>query len=152
MSTEKIVAFQGEVMLLSWGDTSTRGRTVTFQLPEGEGDVDHPFRHFSIKSGKTAGRRFMAVLVEIGDDEKPVEKRPSQLAFLLCRDKAFWHFADERSFDSIDNEEAARAYILTACSISSRSQLDSNPSARAAWEAVIWQPWLKYQSIVKDVL
>lgn len=144
---EKIVAFQGEVMLLGWADTSTRGKTVTFQLTE-EGD-GHPFRDFTM--GKKAGQRFMAALVQVDDSEKPVEKRPSQLAFMLCRDPQFWHWAQERSFDNIDREEAARAYILTACDITSRAQLDTSTRARAHWEALIWGPWQSYRSTLGGI-
>jgi hypothetical protein len=142
-TTERLVDFQGEVMLLNWGDTSTRGRTVTLQLDDlGEA---HPFKHTRQKSGKTPGQRYMMVLVAIGDDERPVEKTPSQLAFLLCRDPQFWHFCQERSFDTIDNEDAARAYILTACGITSRSLLDRDTRARAHWDALIYRPWCEYR-------
>jgi len=147
---EKTIAFQGEVMLLGWADTSTRGKTVTFQLPE-DGDMEHPFRHFTLKAAKRAGQRFMAVLVQVDDDERPVEKTPAQLAFLLCRDQQFWHWASERSFADVDSEAAARAWILEACKVSSRSQLDTQPFARQAWEAIVWQPWQKYRATLGGI-
>lgn len=66
------VIYAGEVQLLRWSESSTTGRTVLFQIPEET--VEHPFKRFNVrdKSAKTPGKRFMAVLVEIGDDEKPV--------------------------------------------------------------------------------
>lgn len=141
--TEKIIFWQGETQLLSWSETNTRGRTVTLQLSED--DETHPFKHTQTKSGKTAGKRFVCVFVELDDDEKPVEKTPSQLAFLWCRDPLFWEWADDRSFDTIDNEDAARAFILNACGVKSRGEIDRNPSARAAWEAVVADPFTEYR-------
>lgn len=144
--TDQLVAYQGEVMLLGWAETNSRGRTVTFQLGD-EGDA-HPFREHKVRSGKIAGQRYMMVLVEIGDDEKPVVKTPSQLAYMLCKDEQFWHFANERSFVTVDSEEAARSYILEACGVDSRSRLDTNLTARAHWEALVWQPFQKYRETV----
>jgi hypothetical protein len=137
--TEKIVFWQGETQLLQWSETNTRGRTITLQL--NEDDEAHPFKHTAVKHGKTAGKRFIAVFVQIDDDEQPVEKTPSQLAYLWCKDPAFWAWADDRSFDTIDNEDAARAYVLTACGVKSRGDIDRNPTARATWEAVIYEPF-----------
>lgn len=146
---DKIVCYSDEAMLLGWAESNTRGRTVTFLLPE-TGD-EHPFRHFTVKSGKRAGQRFLLTLVQLDDDERPVEKTPSQLAFLLCQDEQFWFWANERSFDTIDNEQAARAFILTACKIDSRSKLDTNMHARATWEATIYQPYRKYLNSLVSV-
>lgn len=148
--TEKIVCYSAEVMLLGWGDTNTRGRTVTFRLAE-EGE-EHPFRHFTVKNGNRSGQRFLMTLVQLAEDEEPIVQTPAQLAYLLCKDEQFWHWADERSFDTIDNEEAARAYILTACDIDSRAKLDTNPKARAAWEVLIWRPFNEYRETVRNPL
>lgn len=149
MSVEKIVAFQGEVMLLNWAESNTRGRTVTFQLPE-EGE-QHPFRHFTVKSGKKAGQRFMQVLVQIDDDETPVERKPSQTAFLMCQDDQFWGWCNERSFTEIDSEETAKAYMLELLSaavrgkVTSRSQIDTQPTVRAAFDMLVERPFQKYR-------
>lgn len=146
MTTEKIIAHQSEVMMLNWAESNTRGRTVTFLLPE-DGDT-HPLRDFTVKSGKKAGQRFMMVLVQIDDDEQPVEKKPSQLAFLLCQDEQFWHWINERSFVTIDSEESCRFHVLQTCGIDSRSKLDSKPSARSTWEAMFYKPFSKYRESV----
>lgn len=61
------IFFQGEVMLLRWGDNSTNGRTITLQL-DSEGDR-HPFS--TLKSGAAHGQRIALVAVLIGDDERP---------------------------------------------------------------------------------
>lgn len=148
--SQEMIAYQGEVMLLGWAETNSRGRTVTFQLSE-DGD-SHPFREHKVRSGKIAGQRYMMVLVEIGDDETVVTKTPAQLSYLLCKDPQFWHFANERSFIDVDSEDAARAYILEACGVDSRSKLDSNSKARAHWEALIWQPFQKYRDAINGSL
>lgn len=124
-------AWQGEVMLLQWGESSTRGRTVTFLLPEDEDQ--HPFKTHSIRAGKRAGSRFMAVFVEISDDETAVDSKPSasQEAGMLCRDALFQQWASERHFVQ-RSEAGAREAVLSFCSIKSRSELDSQ---RRAWEA-----------------
>ncbi len=127
------IAFQGELMLLNWSESSNRGRTVTFLLGE-EGD-SHPFRDATIKNGKRAGQRYMAVLVQLDESEQPVqqEQKLSNLAGMLCRDPLFWRFASERSFDTIDSEDGARVWLLAGANITSRSQLDAkngmNPAA-----------------------
>ena len=68
-------SFQGELMLAGWKDTHNGGATVTFWLPDpAELEV---FRGMTAKKGNVAGQRFMAVLVEVGDDEKAA---PTHLA------------------------------------------------------------------------
>jgi hypothetical protein len=155
MDTGKVIAVQSEVMLLAWAESSTRGRTVTLLLPEGH--EEHPFKRFAMKSGKRAGQRFMAVFVEIGDDEQPVEQHEparhlSQTAAALCKDAMFHRFADERCFDTIHDEDSARCYILTGCGITSRRQLDSNKPAADYFRNHILIPFLEYKKTVEGVL
>ena len=57
-------AFQGEVQFRRYSDTSTQGQQVVFAVADREA-----LESFIGKEGK----RFMAVLVEIGDDEQPVQ-------------------------------------------------------------------------------
>jgi hypothetical protein len=135
-------------MLIGWNESHSRGRTVTFLLTEE--DDHHPFKDFTVH--KRAGQRFMAVFVQVGDDERPVEKTAAQMAYLLCKDESFRHFLNDRSFASIQTEEDARAHILEGCGIKSRGELDTNSSARAAWEVRFHQPWLKYLQSQLSVL
>jgi hypothetical protein len=67
--TTTVPLFQGEAMLLSWGDTSSRGKTVTFALHPAECGEAHPFR--DLGTGKH-GQRFQIVAVPIGDDDQPL--------------------------------------------------------------------------------
>lgn len=62
--------YQGEVQLAGWSETHTGGCKVTLWLPSSE-DLE-PFKSLTARKGNTAGHRFMAAFVEIGDDEQPV--------------------------------------------------------------------------------
>lgn len=146
----KTISFQGEVMLLQWAESSTRGRTVTFLL-DNENE-SHPFRDFTIKNGKRAGQRFMCVLVQIGDDEQPVEQqqRYSQLAYLYCKDPAFWHWASERSFDNVTNEESARGWMLSLLGFNSRSEIDQSDESRNRFDMLIKIPFNAYRHELQE--
>jgi len=69
-----IPLFKGEAMLLSWGDTSSRGKTVTFALHPDECGAVHPFR--DLGTGKH-GQRFQLVAVPITDDGEPLSPEAS---------------------------------------------------------------------------
>lgn len=141
----KVISFKGQMMLLSWSESSTRGRTVTFLLSEEE--EEHPFKKYTIKSGKHAGQRFEAAMIQIGDDETPVEpeQRPSATAAILCKDPQFWRWADERTFDKIDSEEAARNFVCAMLSIKSRSEIDKEASLRREFDRQIVGPFNEYR-------
>ncbi|MFL9611048.1 hypothetical protein ACKF11_13255 [Methylobacillus sp. Pita2] len=66
------VAWQGEMMLTAWSDTSRNGRTATFRLAED--DAEHPFRSMATQNGKTPGQRYMVVMVLLDDQETPVKE------------------------------------------------------------------------------
>lgn len=141
--TDAIPLFQGEAMLLSWSDTSTRGKTVTFALHHDEcGDV-HPFR--GLGTGKS-GQRFALVAVPITDDGEPNPPevkathgvvarspspqetasgaaskggwyglKPSARAALLCKEESFRIWIN-RTFTlgvPVENEEEVTAWLRT---------------------------------------
>ena len=96
-------------MLAGWQESHTAGAKITFWLPDSESlEV---FKGMTAKKGHTAGQRFMAVLVEIGDDDQPVqaidtseasveEKQKNEhkggplarLAGMWCNDRRFYDF------------------------------------------------------------
>jgi hypothetical protein len=80
---------------------------------------------------------------------KMADATHSQAAFLLCRDKTFQHFINERSFVLVDSEETARACVLEGCNCSSRSDLDKDGYAQEAWVTQFYNPWLTYQDFIK---
>lgn len=72
MTTPKPI-FSDEVMLAAWKESHTSGAQITLWLADpAQLDV---FRGMTVRKGNTAGQRLMCVLVEIGEDEKPVAKR-----------------------------------------------------------------------------
>lgn len=121
-------SFQGEVQMRRWSDSSTQGVQVTFALHDSE--ALEPLK-------AKAGKRFMAVLVEIGDDEQPAEPTPAdkraenwralgpncRRAISLVESEAFQRFAQEQG------GLGALAYLLKQCGIESRNELDTNPLA-----------------------
>jgi hypothetical protein len=144
MSIEQIIAFQGEAQLMGWSETNTRGRTATFQFDQ-EGDT-HPFAGARSKQGKQSGQRYAMVLVQIGDDERPVKQTTAQMAWLLCQDPLFQNFLNERSFVEVNDEDTAKACICEGCGIKSRSELDKDPGARSAWLTQFYNPWTAHKA------
>lgn len=143
--TDEIIAFKGEAMLLNWNE-SKQGRTVVFQLDE-EAD-QHPFKQFTTKKGKRAGQRFMAVFVEIGDDEQPIvhEKKGgplSQSAAMLCDTQEFRCFLLEkilgmpgRNFKSFPETHWADV-VRKYCGVTSRAELDHNEQAAKLFHKLV---------------
>ncbi|WP_203234331.1 hypothetical protein [Burkholderia mayonis] len=64
--------FHGEMQLAGWSETHTGGCKVTFWLPD-PADLE-AFRTLTVRKGNVAGHRFMVAMVEIGDDELPVQR------------------------------------------------------------------------------
>jgi hypothetical protein len=91
-----------ELMLAGWQESHAGGAKVTFWLPDGANL--EPFKLMTAKKGGTAGQRFVAVLVKLGDDEQPepmpqredsTERHPgplgprAKLAVQLCANPVF---------------------------------------------------------------
>jgi hypothetical protein len=150
--TEKLVALHSEVWLKSWGETSARGRTMTFELPPGDGDQPHPMAAYEANSKKAAGSRFQLVLVEIDDQDQPVRQEPTaaQKAAMLCKDRQFWAWAAERSICTIESEEDARMWILNGARIKSRSELNSNRAAHDWFVHMVHNPFQEYLSNIAN--
>lgn len=137
--SDDVVAWQGEMLLLGWAESHTKGRTVTFLLPE-EGQ-EHPFKAFTVSKGKRSGQRFAAVFVQIGDDEKPVVKTPAQQAYAMCLSEDFREWVGERSLATIRNEQDARSWMLEYLGIQSRSVLDKGGAVTARFRNEIAEPY-----------
>ena len=131
--------YQGELMLAGWSETHTGGAKVTFWLPDA--DALDTFRSMTVRKGNTAGQRFMAVLVEVGADEQPLQPEGvrakggvlSKDAALICENSDFQRFASERSnywSEGLTGNQNAAEYVRTWCRINSRAELDHSPTAR----------------------
>jgi len=146
------IAFQGELMLLNWAESSTRGRTVTFLL--GEDTETHPFKDFTIRQGKRAGQRFMCVMVQIDENEQPVEQRRTgaQRAAMLCKDPEFWNWASSRTFDPVNSKESARQFLLDQLEIDSRGEIDRDANVAERFERIIEIPFKAHQKFFTPAL
>jgi hypothetical protein len=147
--------FQGELQLAGWSETHNGGCKVTFWLPDAA-ELD-AFRALTVRKGNTAGHRFMAALVEIGDDEQPVQREPEPekakggplavLAGRLCKAPEFHNFVAETYGVCWRIGHAAEdiaIWMREQCGIASRAELDHNEAAAASFQRVIRGPWIKW--------
>jgi|GEM_PF-2220298 len=81
--------------------------------------------------GKPKATPQKAVYAEKSDGEKAVTR-----AALLCQDKAFMKWAEERFGVGSDEETNAAEFIRTACGVSSRAELATNQAALAKFTAL----------------
>jgi hypothetical protein len=138
--------FSGEVQLRRWSESSTQGVQVTFALAD-SADLE-PLK---AKSGK----RFMAVLVEIGDDELPVEPvKPARKdtrgplcreACDLCEMPDFWAWINNAYPEHIQSEGEAKEWLCVALDIGSRKHLDEMPNAADRFISNIRIPFIRWQ-------
>ena len=151
--------FTGELQLAGWSESHTGGCKVTFWLQSP--DELTAFRALTVRKGNTAGHRFMAALVEIGDDELPVEpvaepKPREQLGdacywtVMRCHEPNFWDFMDEKEWGNevdskfVYNKDVAAWAVKLICNITSRKELDTNPEANKIWHSEIRIPYMEY--------
>jgi hypothetical protein len=136
--------WSGECMVLSWSETSTRGRTVTFLLPED--DEHHPFRDLAVKQGKRAGQRLYAVFVLLSDTgdggpDQSHQHEPGenlvQEAAILCRKQSFRGWVARAHGAWIETEREARDWLCQQLSIDSRSQLSTNREAAMMFRVIV---------------
>jgi hypothetical protein len=80
------------------------------------------------------GTRFQCVLVEINDDESPVDHKaeerdkwrdlgPVKQAGIRCHDPVFWAFLREDLHYSVNSEERAAEIVRNICEVTSRAEL-----------------------------
>lgn len=146
-----IIAYKGELQLKGWAESDKQGRTVRF-LCSGDED-DHPFKAF------TPNTRFAVVLVEIGDDEKPVQQEQkasvdhtklklSNQAALLCKDGDFWLWLGSKAWGvTVASESTATALVKEFMGIDSRSELDINPGKALKFNSEILLPFREWQRL-----
>jgi hypothetical protein len=151
--------FAGEVQFRRYSDTSTQGTQIVLALPDREA-----LQSFIGLEGK----RFMAVLVQIGDDEQPVSANPliqkesansrsareplgdlCWRAVQWCKEPEFWAWVSTQMWPKdpsqwpVDEEEAKK-YVLRTCNVKSRKQLDSSSEARLLFNQLIRGPYQKH--------
>lgn len=109
------------------------------------------------------GTRYMAVLVELNDDETPAvhqpaketaatpqpaidkplagakrmdwrELQPAAQAGIRSADPIFWKYLEEEQHMSVSNADEAAASIRGICLVRSRAELGTNHKARVLWK------------------
>ncbi len=139
--------YEGEMQLMNWGESSNSGAWVKFWIPPEGLEL---FRDLRTKSGKIAGHRMMAVLVEIGDDEQPVQREEvkdekpkggelARMAGVFCKRPDFW------AFTKTIGEEDATTCIYQTCGIESRVELDHNPIAANKFHELFRKPFNEWR-------
>lgn len=135
-------SFQGELQFRRYSDTSTQGQQVVFCVADRE--ALEPF------IGKE-GKRYMAVLVEIGDDEQPVQRKDTRGP--LCREACdycampeFWQFlAETQGAERVRNEADAKDWMCTGLDITSRKVLDEVKEVGSAFVSVYRIPFMRWR-------
>lgn len=134
--------FQGEVQMRRWSDSSTQGVQITFALPDAS-DLE-PLK-------AKAGKRFMAVLVEIGDDEQPVQPPRKDTRGPLCREACdLCAMPEFQEWGHMAGESSAKAEILERCRIASRKELDADPSAAHTFICEFRIPFMRHMASKKQ--
>jgi hypothetical protein len=149
---EDHIAFQGEVQLLNWSETHNGGAKVVLQLADA-GDLE-AFKLMTVRKGRVAGQRLAVVMVEIGDDERPVPQhepkaQPGMLCIMactFCADPKFWEWADKTSEEVIEGEDGAKAFLLEMCRVTSRKHLDTEQMAADRFHRLIRAPYMAWRN------
>lgn len=135
---------EAELQLRRLSYTSNNASSATFALHDEDWE----------KLKGCEGKRFMAVMVEIGDDEQPLitsideEKKSNKakglglLAIQWCKNELFWEWC------GMPSEEMAREYVLKACGVEHRNMIDESERASHLfnnWIRIPFSEWLKDQ-------
>lgn len=72
-------------------------------------------------------------------EDRPKGGRIARAAAMLCQDEKFWRFLDSRRrvVAGTHNQEKARAWLVQACGVKSRAELDHNAEAAQMLRKII---------------
>lgn len=153
--------YAGEARLVRWGDTSSAGMTVTFELHPEEAYAQHPFRHCGVQKMRYT---LIAVPIADTDEEHPkpqepvvepptVEEKPkrawrdisrSQQAGIKCSDPEFqrWVATARLHLPPADVTPAVAAamaatFVRNFCGINTRAELDRDIAAANRWDMLL---------------
>lgn len=107
------------------------------------------------------GTRFACVLVEVNDDETPVDRRAEERdkwrelgaakqAGMRCKEPTFWAFLREVHNYYIDGEDDAAVAVREMCGVASRSELGKpgKGEERLRWHNIdnAYQAWRRVEN------
>lgn len=127
-----------EVRKIAYRQSAKDGLVITFSV--------HPNDMPAALAAAPIGARFMAALVEIGDDEKPVEQAtpakrkeyslPQRVA-MTCNEPGFVVFVRDglgvRGLRPVDADMAAQ-FVRSHCNVASRSEILPGTEAARKWD------------------
>lgn len=67
------------------------------------------------------------------------------MACVFCRDPEFQGWLASRAGADRKDEAQAKAFILTACGVASRNDLDTNPAAAERFHELVRKPFLAWK-------
>jgi len=154
---EPYLAFHGEVQFID-GRYSIGGGTWTKFYHTDKSDLD-TFEGTNKKTAAKQGQRYIMMLIEVQDDELPVnqDKRKEvedihagkggqlcRLAAMLCRQDDFVMFANRSiAADKMPfNKDSVKSFIYETCGITSRAELDHNQDAANRFHTFIRIPYM----------
>jgi hypothetical protein len=150
MANEIHTCFAGEFQLAGWSESHTGGCKVTFWLQSP--DDLAAFRALTVRKGNIAGHRFMAALVEIGDNEKPIETaKPKEtlgqycsMAVSWCARPDFWEFLSTLHSQKVVSALHASEVLKELTGVISRKEYDSDESSKESFKRKIKEPYHRW--------
>ena len=148
--------YADQAMLAAWGDTPS-GQTVRLWLDEDS--ALHPFAGSRKRQGKDPGSVFQLVMVELAEDEQPVDQVQrsvveharkkqtlSQQAHLMISSPMFVQYLKETRPGLVKNWDAdtARAYVKTILKIESLSDLDRHKGFADRFHEQVRKPYARW--------
>jgi hypothetical protein len=155
METGEMV-YSDELMLAAWGETPA-GQTVRFWLDE-HAEV-HPFARFKKRHGKTPGSTFQVIMVELTDDEQPVDQVKqsvverarkkqtlSQQAHLMITSPMFVQYLTETRSGVMKSwsPDTAKEYVKAVLKIESLSELDKSEMVAGRFHELVRKPYARW--------
>lgn len=159
VETENLIAYTGEIVLIGSDWSDFRGYTTKIGMHEAD-DGGHPLKRFH------KGTRFHCVLVEIADDEEPIDqirKRALELELkkagkggrwsidsgILCHQVDFHRYLKSvgkvmRHWDKDTRTKMARQFILDTLRIKSRKEIDFDKEKQVEYQNLILSPYRKW--------
>ena len=133
-----------EVSLADWQDNPNSVAWVKCRLPD---ETHLEIFRGKNRAGRTQkwGQRYQMLLIEIADDEVPMEaeekpikpRKLSQIAGGLCHDPNFRAWVTSSCGEPCPDADAAAVFVRDLCGVESRAHLDTDEAAAQAFRALL---------------